>query len=65
VGAGLIGKAYLPLIKAQGGVALDLGALLDAWEGRATRPQIYANKTANQWEQGQPVPAAFQLTPAP
>jgi hypothetical protein len=59
VGAGLAGKEYLRIIKENHGIALDLGALLDAWEGRATRPQIYAHKTVNGWQKGDPVPEAF------
>jgi len=46
VAAGLVGKSFCHLIKANGGVALDLGALLDAWDGRSTRPVIYASKIA-------------------
>lgn len=61
VGAGLAGKEYLKIIKDNGGVALDLGALLDAWDGRATRPQVYAQKTGNRWSSGDPVPSKLQL----
>jgi hypothetical protein len=61
VGAGLAGKEYLKIIKDNGGIGLDLGALLDAWEGRATRPQIYAHKTANRWTPGDVVPSELKL----
>ena len=41
VGGGLFGKAYCHLIKSQGGIALDVGSLLDAWVGIASRPTVY------------------------
>lgn len=41
VGAGLFGKAYCQLIKSQGGIALDLGSLLDAWVGIGSRPTVF------------------------
>ncbi|WP_273773281.1 hypothetical protein [Brucella intermedia] len=44
VGAGLVGKKYLDIIKHFGGIAIDLGALLDSWDGRATRPLVYEDK---------------------
>ncbi|WP_214473499.1 hypothetical protein [Mesorhizobium sp. dw_380] len=45
IGAGIPGKAYAATIRRQGGVALDLGGLLDAWDDRATRPLVFATKT--------------------
>ena len=54
VGAGLVGKKYLQVIKENGGIALDVGALLDAWDGRATRNILYRHKFAT-WIPG-PVP---------
>lgn len=48
IGAGIPGKAYAATIKRQGGIALDLGGLLDAWDGRATRPLVFATKTPSQ-----------------
>ena len=42
VGGGLFGKTYCQLIKSQGGIALDVGSLLDAWVGIASRPTVYA-----------------------
>lgn len=48
IGAGIPGKAYAATIKRQGGIALDLGGLLDAWDGRATRPLVFATKTPAQ-----------------
>ncbi|ASV84519.1 hypothetical protein CES85_5314 [Ochrobactrum quorumnocens] len=44
VGAGLVGKKYLDIIKHHGGIAIDVGALLDSWDGRATRPLVYEDK---------------------
>ena len=41
VGGGLYGKLYCQLIKSQGGVALDLGSLFDAWLGIPSRPTVY------------------------
>ena len=44
IGAGLAGKHYCRIVKSNGGIALDVGALLDAWDGRSTRPLVYADK---------------------
>jgi len=41
VGGGLYGKLYCQLIKSQGGIALDLGSLFDAWLGIPSRPTVY------------------------
>ncbi|RKX65082.1 MAG: hypothetical protein DRP42_05360, partial [Tenericutes bacterium] len=41
VGGGLYGKLYCQLIKSQGGIALDLGSLFDAWLGIPSRPIVY------------------------
>ena len=41
VGAGLFGKLYCAEIKRQGGIALDLGSLLDAWAGVGSRSTVY------------------------
>ena len=38
VAAGMLGKFYCARIKASGGVALDIGSLIDAALGKATRP---------------------------
>jgi len=40
VGGGLYGKLLCRLIKKQGGVALDLGSLFDAWLGIPSRPTV-------------------------
>jgi len=47
VGEGLFGKVYCSHIKKQGGVALDLGSLLDAWVGLPTRPAVYQSMFAD------------------
>ena len=41
VGAGFLGKIYCDFIKSQGKVALDVGAILDAFAGFNTRPSIW------------------------
>jgi len=41
VGGGFYGKLYCNLIKSQGGIALDVGSLLDAWAGVHSRPAVY------------------------
>lgn len=38
VAGGLLGKLYAITIRQNGGIALDLGSLVDAWVGRSTRP---------------------------
>ena len=37
VAAGILGKMYCQRIKEMGGIALDIGALVDYWHGRKTR----------------------------
>lgn len=37
VGAGALGKVYCTWIKQQGGVAIDIGAIFDAWSGVKSR----------------------------
>jgi hypothetical protein len=39
IGAGLFGKTYCKWIKERGGIALDVGSLLDGWAGLSTRPR--------------------------
>ena len=61
VGGGLYGKLYCQLIKSQGGVALDLGSLFDAWLGIPSRPTVYrAMYDANPGEKD--VPSGLLLT---
>ena len=38
VGAGVLGKAYCEAVRRRGGVALDLGSVLDGWAGVMSRP---------------------------
>lgn len=40
VGAGLCGKVYCDVIARRGGIALDIGAVCDAWLGIASRPRV-------------------------
>lgn len=47
VGAGIFGKHFMAQVKNNGGVAIDVGALLDAWDGRSTRPLVYASKASD------------------
>lgn len=44
VGAGIPGKHYLKTIRDYGGIGIDVGAMLDAWDGRSTRPAVYRDK---------------------
>ncbi|NDY91940.1 hypothetical protein [Ideonella livida] len=37
VGAGLLGKAYCRTIEKQGGMAIDVGSLMDVWQGIGVR----------------------------
>ncbi|MGB1262268.1 MAG: hypothetical protein ACPG52_05095 [Cognaticolwellia sp.] len=38
VAGGIVGKGYCHEIKKKGGIALDLGAVVDAWVGKLSRP---------------------------
>ncbi len=40
VAAGILGKSYCLRIKRNGGIALDLGSLVDLWMGYETRPSF-------------------------
>ncbi len=42
VAAGLLGKVYCARVKALGGIALDVGSVVDAWMGYDTRPGQFA-----------------------
>lgn len=44
VGAGICGKVYCHWIKERGGIALDMGSVLDTWIGIASRPAVMAHK---------------------
>lgn len=41
VAGGMLGKIYCARIRDRGGIAIDIGALADAWMGYATRPGQY------------------------
>jgi hypothetical protein len=62
VGAGLIGKHYLNVVKQHGGIAIDIGALIDAWDGLSTRGLIYSSKVPLLSSQFA-CPAVFRLGP--
>jgi hypothetical protein len=38
IAGGLLGKIYAATVRRHGGIALDVGSLVDAWTGHATRP---------------------------
>lgn len=40
IGAGIWGKAYCEQVRAQGGIAIDMGSALDIWAGINTRPSV-------------------------
>jgi len=61
VGGGLYGKLYCHAIKSRGGIALDLGALLDAWAGIPSRPTVYRHLYGSQVNP-RDVPSELQLT---
>ena len=62
IGAGLIGKHYCHVVKTNGGIALDVGALMDAWDGLATRGLVYHDKAPLTASKFGP-PPEFQLLP--
>lgn len=44
VAGGILGKFYATTIRRHGGIALDIGSIVDAWTGRATRPGYVGNE---------------------
>lgn len=40
VGAGGLGKIYCEVVRECGGIGIDVGALLDGWDGLVTRPYL-------------------------
>jgi hypothetical protein len=48
VAAGILGKIYCDVIRAAGGVAVDIGHVADLWAGRETRSYDQAELVA-QW----------------
>jgi len=61
IGGGFFGKLYCNLVKSQGGVALDVGSLLDAWVGIHSRPAVYDTLRLVGYD-GYSVPNKLQLT---
>ena len=45
IGAGPLGKVYCKIVKEQGGVAIDIGAVFDSWINFRTRPE-HATKSS-------------------
>ncbi len=62
VGAGLCGKVYCHWIRERGGIALDIGAVMDAWIGLGTRPLVLADRFAHSPKWGG-VPQELLLNP--
>jgi len=60
VGAGLYGKLYCEHIRSQGGVALDVGSLLDAWAGIPSRPAVLRTLFSG-FNEGDAVPPELRL----
>lgn len=53
IGAGVCGKVYCNWIKAQGGIAIDLGSVFDIWANRITRAYMRNSAfsaTGKDWE---------------
>jgi hypothetical protein len=46
VAGGLLGKLYCDRIKRSGGVAVDIGALIDGWMGTDTRFGLFGRQDA-------------------
>jgi hypothetical protein len=44
VGAGPLGKIYCDAVKHAGGVAIDIGSIMDAWAGRMTRSYMNSER---------------------
>jgi hypothetical protein len=61
VGGGLYGKLYCEHIKSQGGIALDVGSLLDAWLGIPSRPAVYPSLCGSNHSRNK-VPSEMLLT---
>jgi hypothetical protein len=40
VGGGILGKQYCIEIKRQGGIAVDIGSMMDKWNNKKTRPEF-------------------------
>ncbi|HEY0835474.1 MAG TPA: hypothetical protein VGE72_16345, partial [Azospirillum sp.] len=63
VAAGFLGKMYCDWIKARGGIALDVGSVVDHWCGFSTRSAHFVQRYAAAPEPAAPEPAVLVLTP--
>lgn len=63
VGAGIPGKVYCDWLKQAGCVALDIGAVFDAWVGKASRPMVLQSRFGVSG--GTAVPDHLRLTESP
>jgi hypothetical protein len=61
VGGGLYGKLFCNLIRSQGGIAIDLGSLFDAWLGIPSRRLVYLSMFDMASKENE-VPAQLLLT---
>jgi hypothetical protein len=61
VGAGIPGKVYCQWLKEFGCVAIDVGAVFDAWVGKASRPRVLETRFGAL--EGGRVPFDLQLRP--
>lgn len=59
VGAGIPGKVYCQWLKERGCVAIDIGAVFDAWIGKASRPRVLESRFGVR--DGDVVPTGLQL----
>jgi hypothetical protein len=62
VGAGIPGKAYCQWLKEAGCIAVDVGAVFDAWLGKASRPRVLESRFGVGG--GRSVPRELQLRPS-
>ena len=63
VGAGFCGKLYADAVKRRGGLAIDVGSLMDLWAGRFTRPYMNLDAIVDYYERlladGDTAPGTF------
>lgn len=60
IGAGLWGKVFAHTVRTWGGYALDIGALIDCWVGKASRPMVMADLFGESFVRGH-VPPEMRL----
>lgn len=63
VAGGLAAKHYCDIVKRNDGIAIDIGALTDAWDGRPTRPMVALAKAPLTSSSYAPPPALRSLFP--